>query len=213
MEMELKSLYAQMNPHFIFNCLNSIQRFVMENDKLNANKYLADFAQLMRQTLDNSKDGIITLTNEVEYLENYISFEHMRFKDKFSYAIEVDPGIQRDRIELPSMIIQPFVENAIRHGLNNLEKRPGLLRIRFYRRKNFLYCMVDDNGIGMDEAQKLKERAFIKYQSHGMDLTRKRLALVSKMQRDDYKIFVTSKRGSDKNPEGTTVIIKFPLQS
>ncbi|MFI5196921.1 MAG: histidine kinase, partial [Chitinophagales bacterium] len=213
MELEQKQLLAQINPHFIFNCLNSIQQFVVQNDTMNANKYLADFALLMRQTLDNSKDGNISLRREIEYLENYLSFEHMRFEDKFSYTVQFAPDINIDTTEIPSMIIQPFVENAIRHGLINLETRKGLLNISFYKKEGFLYCEVDDNGIGMEEAQKLKGQTFIKYQSHGMELTRQRLALVSKMHSKDYTIKISNKIGQDQTPEGTTIIIKFPLQA
>ncbi len=201
-EMEQKQLLAQMNPHFIFNCLNSIQHFVMNNDKLNANRYLADFALLMRQTLDNSKDGIISLSREIEYLENYLSFEHMRFKDKFTYAIECAPDIDTEVIELPSMIVQPFVENAIRHGLCKLEDRMGYLKIRFYKQANFLCCEVDDNGIGIEAAQKLKDHNYIKYQSHGMELTTRRLALVSRLRSNDYHVSIVNKKDGAGKPAG-----------
>lgn len=213
LELEQKQLLAQINPHFIFNCLNSIQQFVVQNDTMNANKYLADFALLMRQTLDNSKDGNISLRREIEYLENYLSFEHMRFEDKFTYSVRFAPDINIDTIEIPSMIIQPFVENAIRHGLINLETRTGILSISFYKKENFLYCEVDDNGIGMEEAKRLKGQTFIKYQSHGMELTQQRLALVSKMNSKDYTIKIVNKTGRNQNAEGTTIIIKFPLQA
>lgn len=213
MELEQKQLLAQINPHFIFNCLNSIQQFVVQNDTINANRYLADFALLMRQTLDNSKDGIISLRREMEYLDNYLSFEHMRFEDKFTYTIEADPALDTGNIEIPSMIIQPFVENAVRHGLCNLEDRKGLLKISFYKKDGVLYCNVDDNGIGMEQAQKLKEQTFIKYQSLGMELTRQRLALVSKLHSEDYKISIVNKLGAANVSEGTTIIIKFPLEA
>jgi LytS/YehU family sensor histidine kinase len=137
----------------------------------------------------------------------------MRFEDKFTYAVECVPDINIDTVEIPSMIIQPFVENAIRHGLVNLETRKGLLKIRFYKKDDLLFCEVDDNGIGMEEAQKLKAQTFIKYQSHGMDLTQQRLLLVSKMYSKDYKITIVNKTGKDNSQEGTTIIIKFPLQA
>ena len=137
----------------------------------------------------------------------------MRFEDKFTYTIQCAPDVDVETTEIPSMIIQPFVENAIRHGLCNLETRKGVLNIRFYKKEGFLYCEVDDNGIGMEEAQKLKEQTFIKYQSHGMELTRQRLALVSKMNSDDYKITIINKKGQHEDAEGTTIIIKFPLQA
>ncbi|GAA4470236.1 hypothetical protein GCM10023093_31160 [Nemorincola caseinilytica] len=210
LELEQRQLQAQMNPHFIFNCLNSIQQFVLQNDRANANKYLADFALLMRQTLDNSKDGTISLHREIGYLENYLSFEHMRYENKFTHTITCAPDINTYTTEVPAMIVQPFVENAIKHGLCNLEEGGGELRISFYIKDGSLYCEVDDNGIGMKEAQKLKERSFIQHQSHGMELTRQRLALTAKMQNAEHTISIID-RSAQPGGRGTTVIIKFPL--
>ena len=133
-ELEQKQLRAQMNPHFIFNCLNSIQHFVLANDVKNANKYLSGFASLMRQTLENSKEGVITLRKELAYLENYVELEQMRFEDKFTYDIHCANDIDPDSIEIPAMIIQPFVENSIRHGLCYLKNKKGQLKINFYKK-------------------------------------------------------------------------------
>lgn len=210
LELEQKQLQAQMNPHFIFNCLNSIQQFVLQNDRANANKYLADFALLMRQTLDNSKDGTISLQREIEYLNNYLSFEHMRHEDKFSYNIQCDPSINPYTVEIPSMIIQPFVENAIKHGLCNREGNGGVLNIRFYTKDDALFCDVEDNGIGIKEATRLKEGNFITHKSRGLELTRQRLALASKTQSNDYTISIID-RSANGDSTGTIVTIKFPL--
>jgi LytS/YehU family sensor histidine kinase len=211
LELEQKQLRARINPHFIFNCLNSIQKFVVDNDKLNANKYLADFAHLMRQTLDNSGDSTISLLREIEYLENYLTFELMRFEDRFNFTINCAPDLDTNSIEIPSMIIQPFAENAIRHGLCNLDNKPGELIINFHSKDNFLYCEIDDNGIGINQAMKLKEQAYIRHQSHGLELTRQRLALAAKLNKAEYSITITDK--SDINAgNGTRVILKFPLQ-
>lgn len=213
MILEQKQLLAQINPHFIYNCLNSIQQFIIQNDTLNANKYLADFALLMRQTLENSKDGTISLQRELEYLENYLSFEVMRFEDKFTYSITCAEDVDIDRAEIPSMIVQPFVENAIRHGLYNLEGRQGKLTISFYKKNDDLICEVDDNGIGIEQAQRIKEQRIIKHESHGMELTQKRLALVSRMNSTDYNITIVNKKDMQHNPAGTTIVIKFPLEA
>ncbi len=187
-ELEQKQLRAQMNPHFIFNCLNSIQHFIVANDVKNANKYLSGFALLMRQTLENSKEGIITLRKEIAYLENYLVLERMRFEDKFIYEIVCAENVNIDQVEIPSMIIQPFIENAIRHGLCYLEDRPGKLKISFYKSAGFLCCEVDDNGIGREQSQRLKQASDVVYESQGMELTRRRLALVSKSSGAEYKI-------------------------
>ena len=212
-ELEQKQLRAQMNPHFIFNCLNSIQHFVVCNDVKNANKYLSGFAQLMRQTLENSKEGIITLRREIAYLDNYLVLERMRFEDKFVYEIVYSDNVNPDAIEIPAMIIQPFIENAIRHGLCYLEGRPGKLKISFYRKDKYLYCEVEDNGIGREQSQKLKIVSDVVYESQGMELTRQRLALVSKSNGSDYKIEIVDKKNASGEADGTTIIIKFPLES
>lgn len=212
-ELEQKQLRAQMNPHFIFNCLNSIQHFVVANDVKNANKYLSGFALLMRQTLENSKQGVITLRREIEYLENYLVLETMRFEDKFTYEIICDDDLNKDTVEIPAMIIQPFVENAIRHGLCYIEGRQGKLKIKFYRKDNYLYCEVDDNGIGREQSQRLKTGSDIVYESQGMELTRQRLALVSRSVGSEYKLEIIDKKNVMQTAEGTTVIIKFPLES
>ncbi len=212
-ELEQKQLRAQMNPHFIFNCLNSIQHFIVAGDVKNANKYLSGFALLMRQTLENSKAGAITLRQEIEYLENYLVLERMRYEDKFTYEIICDEAVNKDRVELPSMIIQPFVENAIRHGLCYLEDRPGILQIRFYEKDRSLHCEVDDNGIGREHSHKLKMASETVYESHGMELTRQRLALVSRSLGSGYSIEIHDKKDAHGAPAGTTVLRKFPVES
>ena len=201
-----------MNPHFIFNCLNSIQHFVVINDVKKANKYLTGFASLMRQTLENSKDDIITLKKELAYLDNYLALELMRFKDRFAVEINCAENIDASAIKIPSMIIQPFVENAIRHGLCFLKERTGKLTIKFYLKGNNLFCEVDDNGIGRIQSQKLKAETNIMYESQGMSLTRQRLAIVSKSSGYDYSVVVKDKIDGQNGSEGTTVIIKFPVE-
>ena len=210
MVLEQKQLMAQMNPHFIFNCLNSIQHFIVANDIKNANKYLSGFALLMRQTLENSKSGTVTIRTEIDYLKNYLSLEWMLFEDKFSYDISCDEKIQIDQEEIPPMIIQPFIENAIRHGLCNLTGRDGRLKISFYLKDAYLFCEIDDNGIGREQSQKLKMDSELTHISQGMELTRERLALISKSIGVDYEIIVTDKKNTPGEPEGTTITIKFP---
>ena len=212
-ELEQKQLRAQMNPHFIFNCLNSIQHFVVANDVKNANKYLSGFASLMRQTLENSRAGTITLSKEIAYLENYLALELMRFKDKFTAEIVCADNIDTSAIKIPAMIIQPFIENAIRHGLNYLKHNEGKLVIKFYLKGSDLFCEIDDNGIGREQSQKLKMVSDIVYESQGMELTRQRLALVSKSTSADYTIEVIDKKDLQNEPAGTTILIKFPAAS
>jgi tetratricopeptide (TPR) repeat protein len=210
-ELEQKQLRAQMNPHFIFNCLNSIQHFVVAGDVMNANKYLTGFAQLMRQTLEHSRQGTITLSKELVYLGTYIELESVRFENKFTTHISCADDINPDVIEIPSMIIQPFIENAIRHGLCFLENVPGVLNIRFFKQGSFLMCEIEDNGIGRAQSQKLKAHNHVIYESHGMELTRRRLELVSRTSGKDYTIAIKDKTEKTGLPSGTLVTIKFPL--
>lgn len=212
-ELEQKQLRAQMNPHFIFNCLNSIQHFVVANDVKNANKYLSGFALLMRQTLENSKEGTITLRKEIAYLENYLALELMRFEDKFTYELTCASDVSIDTVEVPAMIIQPFIENAIRHGLCFLTGRQGRLSIRFYMKEDHLCCEIDDNGIGRDESQKLKIASEVVYESQGMALTKQRLALVSKSSGSAYQIEIIDKKNGRNEAIGTTILIKFPANT
>ncbi len=212
-DLEQKQLRAQMNPHFIFNCLNSIQHFVVAGDVRNANRYLTGFAQLMRQTLEHSKAGTITLRKELAYLHNYLELELVRFENKFTADVVCSNDVDPDAIEIPAMVVQPFIENAIRHGLCYLDASPGRLQVRFYKKDSFLYCDVDDNGIGREQSQKLKERNHITYESHGMELTRRRLELVSRSSGKDYTITIVDKKNESGSPSGTLVTIKFPYTS
>ncbi len=209
LELEQKQFRAQMNPHFIFNCLNSIKHFIMQNDVINAEKYLSDFASLMRQTLNNSSKDYITLRAEKEYLENYISLERMRFDNKFEFRITCASDVDMDYVEIPPMIIQPFVENAILHGLCNLNGKGGLLSISFYCKEKRLYCEVQDNGIGRDRSMQLKQTGNFPYKSMGIELTRQRLSLISKKNSTDSNIDIIDKSEAG-HALGTTVVIKFP---
>ncbi len=211
-ELEQKQLRAQMNPHFIFNSINSIQHFMLQADIVNANKYLTEFASLMRQTLDNARDGLIVLKTEITYLENYLSLENMQFEKEFSYSITCSNDINIDTIEIPSMILQPFVENAIRHGLSHLEHRKGMLHVRFYLEHNTIVCEIDDNGIGRAASGRFKNDNHRLHQSHGIELTKQRLTLFNKMNSTDYEIKIVDKVNTDHQPTGTTVIIKFSLE-
>ncbi|MBK8519323.1 MAG: histidine kinase [Chitinophagaceae bacterium] len=124
-ELEMQALKAQINPHFVFNCLNSIKGFIFDRDYKQADKYLDKFADLMRSTIDNSDASIISLQNEISYLDNYLQLEKLRFEDKFNYTIAVDEDIDKDQVFVPAMLLQPYVENAIRYGMRFLENKKG----------------------------------------------------------------------------------------
>ena len=212
MELEQQQYRAQMNPHFIFNCLNSIQHYIVHNDVIAANKYLSEFASLMRKTLENNQLQTIELQHEISYLKSYLTLEQMRFENKFTYEINCDENLHTSDIQILPMIIQPFVENAIVHGLCYLEK-DGKLVITFEKQHNYLVCTIEDNGIGRTASQSLKKQKNITHTSKGMDLIQKRLALVSTISKRKFDAEIIDKIDSEGKATGTLVILKFPIET
>lgn len=209
-DLEQASLRAQMNPHFIFNCLNSIQHFIIKKDIENTNKYITQFGSLIRQTLDNSARTNITIADEIKYLASYLELEKMRFPEAFSYSITTDPSIQLDYTCVPSMILQPFVENAIRHGIRNKEKGVGLITIDIRQNNEGIHFTVKDNGVGRAAAARLKSEQHIEYQSKGINLATNRLALLSQHSDGQVTIRITDLADDEGNAAGTSVDIFFP---
>ena len=171
-ELELSALRAQMNPHFIFNALGSIQYYIQVNEIQTADDYLTRFARLMRQYLESSKEKMISLSDEIKLLELYTGIEQLRFEDLFSVHIHTDEQMQIDNYYLPSMLIQPYIENAINHGLSERRDGKGKLDIRFYEAGESLCCEIIDNGIGRKNAEKNK-RSF--HKSRGMSIIADRI--------------------------------------
>lgn len=204
-ELEMQALKAQINPHFVFNCLNSIKGFIFDRDYAQADKYLDKFSDLMRSTIDNSDAAIISLQNEMIYLDNYLQLEKLRFEDKFNYHINVAGDVDKEHVFVPAMLLQPYVENAIRHGMRFLENRKGQIKILVSKENGFLVCEIDDNGIGREKAAALKSKRHIEYQSRGMNISKRRAEL--------YKIDqqVTDKYDGNGNATGTTITVKIPL--
>ncbi|MBL7700981.1 MAG: histidine kinase [Ferruginibacter sp.] len=204
-ELEMQALKAQINPHFVFNCLNSIKGFIFDRDYKQADKYLDKFSDLMRSTIDNSDASIISLQSEISYLDNYLQLEKLRFEDKFNYTISVENGVDKENVFVPAMLLQPYVENAIRHGMRFLENKKGQIDINVFTENNFLVCEIDDNGIGREKAAALKSKMHVEYQGKGMNISRRRAEL--------YKIDqqVTDKKDNNGNATGTTVTVKIPL--
>jgi anti-sigma regulatory factor (Ser/Thr protein kinase) len=204
-ELEMQALKAQINPHFVFNCLNSIKGFIFDKDFAQADRYLDKFSDLMRSTIDNSDAAIISLQNEMSYLDNYLQLEKLRFEDKFDYRIAVNDNIDKEKCFVPAMLLQPYVENAIRHGMRFLENKKGQINITAAKTGNFLVCEIEDNGIGREKAAELKSKRHIEYQSRGMNISKRRAEL--------YKIEqnVTDKKDEQGNATGTTITVKIPL--
>lgn len=209
-QTEMKALHAQMNPHFIFNCLNSIREMILNNENEQASLYLSKFARLIRITLNQSSKTFVSLADTIDYLERYIEMEKIR-NSHFTYTIEVDNSLNPDDVMVPPMLIQPFIENAIWHG--SPPKKSMDIHISFRKKENELICIVDDNGIGIEES--LKQRHDITRESPvGIANIRQRISLLN----EKYNLQSTV-RIQDKltlpvtNGTGTTVTLNLPLKT
>lgn len=209
--MEQQALQAQMNPHFIFNCLNGIQQYILTGNKEKANEYLTCFARLIRQTLDNSGKKTISVTQEVQYLTEYLEMEKMRSGNAFTYNISIDNNTDAAGTEIPAMLLQPYVENALRHGLRYKTNGTGEVMIRFEKNEKTLLCIVRDNGVGRKYAQEMKGKQHIEYQSKGMNLTARRIELLNKINDVKMAVVIKDLYHNDHTPAGTEVIIQIPL--
>ncbi len=204
--LALKSLRAQMNPHFIFNALNSINHFIAQQDERTANKFLSEFSQLMRLVLENSQEDFITLQKEQEILSLYLKLEHYRFRDKFEYKIEMDDHLNTEAIQVPPMLIQPYIENAVWHGLRYRHEK-GKLTLRIYQQNDQLVVEVNDNGIGRQKSIELKTANQKKHNSTGLKNIEERLAIINKVYKTNYKVSIAdAPQGS-----GTHVQLSLPL--
>ncbi len=207
--LNLKARRAQMNPHFIFNALNSINSFIAKNDELNANKYLSRFSKLMRSVLDNSESDFIPLSNEIEMLKLYMELEKMRFTEKFDYEIMVAKGLENSNYEIPPMLIQPFVENAVWHGLRYKESG-GVLKVSMEKEADFLKVTIEDNGIGRNKSMELKTKNQGLKKSKGIKNTQERLKILSQLYQQEFKSKISD---AAENGEGVVVELWIPNQT
>jgi tetratricopeptide (TPR) repeat protein len=204
--LALKSLRGQMNPHFIFNALNSVNQFISQQDERTANRFLSEFSQLMRLVLENSQQDFITLTREREILSLYLKLEHYRFRDKFDYEIEIDPSINSDALEVPPMLIQPYIENAVWHGLRYRDTK-GKLVLKIHSKNSSLVVDVIDDGIGRKRSEELKTINQRKHNSTGLKNVQERLLIINKVYKKDLQVSVTD----GKDGIGTHVRIILPV--
>ena len=209
-ELELQALQAQMNPHFVFNALSAIQNFILNNNTEEATDYLSRFSRLMRLFLESSRNKYIALSDEKTLLDHYIKLEELRFKDKFSSEIIVHESVSLDT-EIPSMLLQPFVENAINHGLVYKEKNDGLLKIEFSRIENRLICTIEDNGIGRAKAAEIKNKSLKPYKSRSTEITEERLRSLELIENTKIEILISDKVDKNDTPIGTKVTIVMYL--
>ena len=190
--LALKSMRSQMNPHFIFNALNSVNSFIAVNDERNANRYLSEFSVLMRSVLENSDENFIPFSKEIELLELYVKLEHNRFKEKFEYEINVDKSIDLDEFSIPPMLLQPYIENAIWHGLRYKKER-GTLKINIKQLvEETLSVSIEDDGVGRKRSQELKTKNQLKQKSKGMSTIKKRVSILNSMYQDRISVSVSN---------------------
>ena len=215
-QVEMSALRAQMNPHFVFNCLNSINRFILVNEPETASEYLTKFSRLIRLILDNSRSETVPLDKELDALRLYIEMEAMRFEGRFEYQIMVDPSLQPEHLEVPPLIIQPYVENAIWHGLMHQKER-GKLRIKVAPLGRAvlpgngggpgLFIQIEDNGVGRARAQELKSKSAQSTKSHGMELTDERIRMIRSLYGVEAQIQVEDLYSPEGAAAGTRVNI------
>lgn len=205
--LALKSLRSQMNPHFIFNALNSVNNYIAKSDERSANRYLSEFSTLMRSVLENSEEDFIPLTKELELLELYVKLEHSRFPDKFEYEINVDGHLDVSAFQIPPMLLQPYIENSIWHGLRYKEEK-GFLNIGLKQKdKETLEITITDNGIGRKKSAALKTMNQKKQKSKGMGNIKKRVAILNDMYKDKVDVHI-----SDLESDGSGTKVVFILK-
>lgn len=210
-ETKMFALKAQMNPHFIFNCINTAQNFVVNNQKEQAYEYLSNFARLLRLMMENAAKTFIPLEDEIKQLKLYIELEAIRFNNKFSYDIQIDPQLEEGIFEIPGMIIQPLVENAIGHGLLNRKEDGGRLRLSFALSGNNLLCEIEDNGVGREKAAEIKAQKNIHYQSAAIPNIKERIQILQNEKGSEIKLEIQDVVVNDK-AAGTKVVLFMPYQ-
>jgi ribosomal protein L11 methylase PrmA len=204
-KIALQSLRREMNPHFIFNSLNSVNQYIAENNEIEANKYLTSYSGLMRNVMEHSHKDFVPLTVEVEQLKKYLDLEHLRFGDKFDYQLDIDEALDTDAVMIPNMLIQPHLENAIWHGLR-YKATKGMLRLSFTKQDKGIQVLITDDGIGLAESRKLKTVNQKAYQSRGIKNTTERISLLN----DIYRMNITLTM-EEITSGGTRVILHLPL--
>jgi LytS/YehU family sensor histidine kinase len=209
-EMEMQALRAQMNPHFIFNSLNSINRFILKNEAEAASDYLSKFSRLIRLILQNSNAPTVTLENELEALGLYLEMEALRFDNKFTFRIHCDQEVETEYIEIPPLIIQPYVENAIWHGLMH-KQEGGHINIEIGQNEAMLLCSIEDDGVGRKRAGELKSKSATKKKSLGMQITAHRLELLNQVQGKQTTVEIVDLVDPGGEPCGTRVVLQIPV--
>lgn len=207
-KIALQSLRREMNPHFIFNSLNSVNQYIAESNEVEANKYLTSYSGLMRNVMEHSSKDFVSLSIEIAQLKNYLELEHLRFSDKFIYEMDIDDTLDTDAVMIPHMLIQPHLENAVWHGLR-YKATKGLLQVTFEKQGPLLQVIITDNGIGLTESQKLKTVHQKAYQSRGITNTRERIQLLNDIYHLHIRLEMNEITGNGAT--GTRIVLQLPL--
>jgi LytS/YehU family sensor histidine kinase len=208
-ELQMQALRAQMNPHFIFNSLNSINRFILQNEKTKAMEYLTKFSRLIRLVLQNSQSSLVSLESELEALKIYLELEALHIEQGFSFNINVTSSLGIKDLMIPPLIIQPYTENAIWHGLMHKDQ-PGHLNINVVEQGDQLCIQIRDDGIGREMSQLLKEKSKRKHESLGLKITNQRIALLDSTDKIRSEVTIQDLTHPGGNPAGTEVVINIP---
>ncbi|MEP6713024.1 MAG: histidine kinase [Ferruginibacter sp.] len=209
-EAQLSALQTQMNPHFIFNALNSIKRMILDGENQNASRYMSKFAMMIRLTLNHSKEVFVTLLETIKYLRTYLEMEQLRFDDSFTYCIKADNGLDEEDTLIPSLMIQPLVENAIWHGLMQVESGKKIM-ISFSKHNKKVICTIEDNGIGIIQSEKLKALNNPSHRSVGLDNIRNRIKIMNEKFNTDCSLKITDLYEEDKTKRGTLVVLSLKI--
>lgn len=207
--LQQKLFRSQMNPHFIFNSLTSIQNFILDEESGKASKYLSRFSKLVRHILDSSVEEFVTLEEEISTIKNYLELQKIRFKDKFNYTIEVDESLNLEEVNIPPMLAQPFIENSIEHGIKN-KKIKGNIYIRFYAKNNHIAYEIEDDGIGRQKAMERLNKHNKDHKSLATAITFERIKVLNKKLKKKIRFSIQDLMNTKYEPTGTKVIIEIP---
>ena len=208
-EAKMEALQSQMNPHFIFNALTSINLFILKNDTETASFYLNKFSRLMREVLDHSRSDLITVQQEIYTLKIYVEIEKMRFKNNFNFIFDIEPNARIGDTQIPPLLIQPYVENAIWHGLKHKKDGDAVLKIKVYEDINSLYIMVEDNGVGRKKAMELKKNMGSQHKSHGLNVTQERIKQFNAAYSIEASVETIDLMNDAQQPIGTQIVFKI----
>ncbi len=209
--IEQKLLRSQMNPHFIFNTMMGVQNYIYKQDPESAVKYLSSIVKLMRSILESSREEYISLEKEITSLEHYLILQQLRFKDKFDFTIDIDPAIELENTSIPPMFAQPFIENAIEHGILHKTNGKGLILIKFELKEKTLIMEIKDNGIGRERSKEINQLHQNEHLSVATNITKERLTMLNRRSKKRIQMFITDLKNSNNEAEGTKVTFIFPL--